>query len=384
MIVLSVESSCDETSVSINRDGINILSNVVLSQIDVHKQYGGVVPEIASREHIKGITIVFEEAIENAGIKKEEINLVAVTKGPGLIGSLLIGVNAAKAFAYANDIPIIGVHHIAGHIYANAISEPLQFPLVCLVVSGGHTELILMKEHYDFLKLGETMDDAVGEAYDKVARTVGLGYPGGPVVDRLAKEGTASYKMPNIDQKDSYNFSFSGLKSHVINLVHNLKQRKEEINIPDLCASFQETVTEVLVNKSIKAIDEFGKNPTLMQHFKRSVQNWSAYASAPFVFLLYVNIILFSVISGVLGFIVGALVFAAYVMLLIREDGRGLHDLWADTRVVKVDYDIDKEFVEKTALMGEWANVTADESLEEDEWNKKIDDENEEKDPWDE
>jgi N6-L-threonylcarbamoyladenine synthase len=257
MIVLSVESSCDETSVSINRDGINILSNVVLSQIDVHKQYGGVVPEIASREHIKGITIVFEEAIENAGIKKEEINLVAVTKGPGLIGSLLIGVNAAKAFAYANDIPIIGVHHIAGHIYANAISEPLQFPLVCLVVSGGHTELILMKEHYDFLKLGETMDDAVGEAYDKVARTVGLGYPGGPVVDRLAKEGTASYKMPNIDQKDSYNFSFSGLKSHVINLVHNLKQRKEEINIPDLCASFQETVTEVLVNKSIKAIDEF-------------------------------------------------------------------------------------------------------------------------------
>ena len=257
MIVLSVESSCDETSVSINRDGINILSNVVLSQIDVHKQYGGVVPEIASREHIKGITIVFEEAIEIAGIKKEEIDLVAVTKGPGLIGSLLIGVNAAKAFAFANDIPILGVHHIAGHIYANAISEPLQFPLVCLVVSGGHTELILMKEHYDFVKLGETMDDAIGEAYDKIARTVGLGYPGGPVVDRLAKEGSTSYKMPNIDQRDSYNFSFSGIKSHVINLVHNIKQRKEEVNIPDLCASFQETVTEVLVNKSLKAIGEF-------------------------------------------------------------------------------------------------------------------------------
>lgn len=257
MIVLSVESSCDETSVSINRDGINILSNVVLSQIDVHKQYGGVVPEIASREHIKGITIVFEEAIELAGITKEEIDLVAVTKGPGLIGSLLIGVNAAKAFAFANDIPIVGVHHIAGHIYANAITEPLQFPLVCLVVSGGHTELILMKEHYDFVKLGETMDDAVGEAYDKVARTVGLGYPGGPVVDRLAKEGTVSYKMPDINQRDTYNFSFSGIKSHIINLVHNINQRKEEVNIPNLCASFQETVTEVLVNKSLKAIDEF-------------------------------------------------------------------------------------------------------------------------------
>jgi len=257
MIVLSVESSCDETSVSINRDGVNILSNVVLSQIDVHKQYGGVVPEIASREHIKGITIVFEEAIEVAGIKKEEIDLVAVTKGPGLIRSLLIGVNAAKAFAFANDIPILGVHHIAGHIYANAISEPLQFPLICLVVSGGHTELILMKEHYDFVKLGETMDDAIGEAYDKITRTVGLGYPGGPVVDRLAKEGSPSYKMPNIDQRDSYNFSFSGIKSHVINLVHNIKQRNEEVNIPDLCASFQETVTEVLVNKSLKAIDEY-------------------------------------------------------------------------------------------------------------------------------
>jgi N6-L-threonylcarbamoyladenine synthase len=257
MIVLSVESSCDETSVSINRDGVNILSNVVLSQIDVHKQYGGVVPEIASREHIKGITIVFEQAIEQAGIQKKDIDLVAVTQGPGLIGSLLIGVNAAKAFAFANDIPIAGVHHIAGHIYANAISEPLQFPLVCLVVSGGHTELILMKEHYDFIKLGETMDDAIGEAYDKVARTVGLGYPGGPVVDRLAKEGSPTYKMPDISLGDNYEFSFSGIKSHVINLVHNLNQRNEELNIPDLCASFQETVTDVLVSKSLKAIREF-------------------------------------------------------------------------------------------------------------------------------
>jgi len=257
MILLSVESSCDETSVSIIKDGKEILSNVVLSQIDVHKQYGGVVPEIASREHIKGITMVFQEAIEKAGIEKKDIELVAVTKGPGLIGSLLIGINAAKAFAFANGINIIGVHHIAGHIYANAISKDLEFPLVCLVVSGGHTELILMEEHYDFQKLGETMDDAVGEAYDKVARTVGLGYPGGPVVDRLAKEGNPSYKMPNISLGDSYDFSFSGIKSHVINLVHNINQRNEEVNIPDLCASFQEAVTDVLVTKSIKAIKEY-------------------------------------------------------------------------------------------------------------------------------
>lgn len=257
MIVLSVESSCDETSVSINRDGIEILSNVVLSQIDVHKKYGGVVPEIASREHIKGITLVFEEALKDANITRTEIDLISVTKGPGLIGSLLIGVNAAKAFALANDIPIVGVHHIAGHIYANAITKPLQFPLVCLVVSGGHTELILMKEHYDFVKLGETMDDAIGEAYDKVARTVGLGYPGGPVVDRLAKEGKPSYKMPNISLGHTYDFSFSGIKSHIINLVHNINQRGEEVNIPDLCASFQETVTEVLVTKSIRAIEEY-------------------------------------------------------------------------------------------------------------------------------
>ncbi len=257
MIVLSVESSCDETSVSIIKDGIDVLSNIVLSQIDIHKAYGGVVPEIASREHIKGITMVFEEALKEAKIAKNDIDLVAVTKGPGLIGSLLIGVNAAKAFAFSNNIKIIGVHHIAGHIYANALTEDLEFPLVCLVVSGGHTELVLMKEHYNFVKLGETLDDAVGEAYDKIARTVGLGYPGGPIVDKLAFTGEPNYKMPNISLGDSYNFSFSGIKSHVINLVHNIKQRKEEVNIPDLCASFQETVSEVLVTKSLKAIKEY-------------------------------------------------------------------------------------------------------------------------------
>lgn len=257
MILLSVESSCDETSVSIIRDGKEILSNVVLSQIDIHKQYGGVVPEIASREHIKGITYVFEEALEKAAISKNEIDLVAVTKGPGLIGSLLIGVNAAKAFAFANDIDIVGVHHIAGHIYANAISEDLEFPLICLVVSGGHTELILMEEHYDFQKLGETSDDAVGEAYDKVARTIGLGYPGGPLVDKLAFTGKATYKMPDLTKSPGFGFSFSGIKSHVINLVHNLNQRNEELNKADLCASFQEAVSDVLVQKSLKALAEY-------------------------------------------------------------------------------------------------------------------------------
>jgi len=257
MIVLSVESSCDETSVSISKDGKEILSNIVLSQIDVHKTYGGVVPEIASREHVKGITLVFEQAMNEANISSKDIDLVAVTKGPGLIGSLLIGVNAAKAFSLANNIPIVGVHHIAGHIYANHIEQNLHFPLICLVVSGGHTELILMRDHYDFVKLGETYDDAVGEAYDKVARTVGLGYPGGPIVDRLAAKGTPSYAMPNIDQKGTYDFSFSGLKSHVINLVHNLKQRKEDLRVEDLCASFQEVVTDVLVSKSKQAIQEY-------------------------------------------------------------------------------------------------------------------------------
>ncbi|MFK5883376.1 MAG: tRNA (adenosine(37)-N6)-threonylcarbamoyltransferase complex transferase subunit TsaD [Candidatus Izemoplasma sp.] len=257
MIVLSVESSCDETSVSLVKNGKEILSNIVLSQIDIHKEYGGVVPEIASREHIKGITYVFEEALVKARIEKDEIDLVAVTKGPGLIGSLLIGVNAAKAFAFANDIDIVGVHHIAGHIYANAISKDLEFPLICLVVSGGHTELILMEEHYDFQKLGETTDDAIGEAYDKVARTIGLGYPGGPLVDKLAFTGKPTYKMPDLNKLPGYQFSFSGIKSHVINLVHNLKQRNEELNKADLAASFQEAVSDVLVNKSIKAIEEY-------------------------------------------------------------------------------------------------------------------------------
>lgn len=256
--VLGVETSCDETSVSIVKDGKEVLSNVVLSQIDIHREYGGVVPEIASREHVKGITYVFDKALRDAKVNYEDIGLIAVTKGPGLIGSLLIGVNAAKVISLNYNIPIVGVHHIAGHIYANYIDNGMEFPLLALVVSGGHTELILMYEHYDFNRLGETQDDAVGEAYDKVARVLGLPYPGGPVVDKMAKTGRDVYKFPRpmIDSGD-FNFSFSGLKSHIINLHHNMQQRNETINIEDFCASFQEAVTDVLVAKTIKAKEQY-------------------------------------------------------------------------------------------------------------------------------
>ena len=258
MNVLGVETSCDETSVSVVKDGNIVLTNEVLSQIDIHKAYGGVVPEIASREHIKGITYVFDQALKKAKLTYDDIDLIAVTKGPGLIGSLLIGINAAKVISLNYNIPIIGVHHISGHIYANYIEQGMDFPLLALVVSGGHTELILMKEHFDFAKLGETQDDAVGEAYDKIARVLGLGYPGGPVVDRLAQSGedNLNFPRPMINSKD-FKFSFSGLKSHVINKHHNMKQRNQKINIDDFCTSFQEAVADVLVEKTIQAKDKF-------------------------------------------------------------------------------------------------------------------------------
>ncbi len=265
MYVLGVETSCDETSVSVTLDGKKVLSNVVLSQIDIHKAYGGVVPEIASREHIKGITYVFDQAMKDAELRYEDIDLIAVTEGPGLIGSLLIGVNAAKVVSLNYNIPIIGVHHISGHIYASHIENDMEFPLIALVVSGGHTELILMKEHFSFEKLGETQDDAVGEAYDKVARVLGLPYPGGPVVDRLSRSGVEEYKFPRpmMDSND-FNFSFSGLKSHVINLNHNMQQRNETINVENFCRSFQEAVTDVLVAKTIKAKEQYAVKQILV------------------------------------------------------------------------------------------------------------------------
>lgn len=257
MIVLGVESSCDETSVAIVRDGKEVLSNVIYSQIKTHEKFGGVVPEVASRSHTEVITYVFKEAIKEANIEIEDIDLVAVTEGPGLIGCLLVGINAAKAFAFAHDIPIIGVNHMTGHIYANNIEHDLHFPLMALVVSGGHTELVLMEDHYMFKVLGTTLDDAVGESYDKVGRVVGLSYPAGAMVDKLAHEGKDTYKLPRVYLNNDYNFSFSGLKSAVINLNHNLNQRGEEVNVADLCCSFQEAVTDVLVDKTVKACMEY-------------------------------------------------------------------------------------------------------------------------------
>ena len=258
MIVLGVETSCDETAVAIVEDGKKILADVVYSQIDIHKLYGGVVPEIASRKHIAKIISVFDEAFKQAGITASDIDLVAVTTHPGLIGSLLVGINAAYAFSLANNIECIGVDHIYGHIYANYVEADFKFPTLALVVSGGHTELVLMKDHYDFNVLGETMDDAVGEAYDKVARVMGLAYPGGVKVDNLACEYKAKpiYHLPIYDS-DDYNFSFSGVKSAVLNLLNKCHMKGEDVNYHALSYAFQDAVTNVLVKKTIKAALEY-------------------------------------------------------------------------------------------------------------------------------
>lgn len=255
--ILAIESSCDETSVSINKNGREEIATVVLTQMDIHAQFGGVVPEVASRHHIENITMVIEECLTKADMTMEEIDAVAVTYGPGLIGSLLIGLQAAKTLAYIYHKPLIPVHHIAGHIYANALVEPMKFPLIALVVSGGHTELIYMKEDYSFEKIGGTLDDAVGEAYDKVARVIELPYPGGPRVDQLAHEGEDTYHLPIPLDDESYDFSFSGLKSAVINLAHNEKQRGNELNKANLATSFQNRVVEVLTKKTMRALEEY-------------------------------------------------------------------------------------------------------------------------------
>lgn len=254
--ILAVETSCDETAASVIENGNHVLSNVVQSQIESHKRFGGVVPEVASRHHVEMITRVIEEALSNANLTAKELDAVAVTYGPGLIGALLVGVNAAKAFAFAHDLPLIPVHHIAGHIYANQLEHKIKFPLISLIVSGGHTELIKMNDHLEFEVIGETLDDAVGEAYDKVARVIGLPYPGGPEIDRLSKEGKDTYDFPRALQDDSYNFSFSGLKSHVINKLHNEKQKNIEINKADVARSFQESVVDVLTTKTMRALKD--------------------------------------------------------------------------------------------------------------------------------
>ena len=256
MYILAIESSCDETSVSVIKDGCKDVSTVILSQMNTHANYGGVVPEIASRMHVENITLVIDEALKKANMKMEDIDAIAVTYGPGLIGSLLVGLMAAKTLAFIYGKPLIPVHHIAGHIYANNLVKKLEFPLIALVVSGGHTELVYMKENYSFEKLGSTLDDAVGEAYDKVARVIGVPYPGGPIVDKLAFEGKDTYDLPLPLNDDSYNFSFSGLKSAVINLVHNEKQRGNEIIKENMAASFQNRVVQILVKKTMKALKD--------------------------------------------------------------------------------------------------------------------------------
>ncbi|WP_307323758.1 tRNA (adenosine(37)-N6)-threonylcarbamoyltransferase complex transferase subunit TsaD [Evansella vedderi] len=265
LIILGIETSCDETAVAVVKNGREILSNVVSSQIESHKRFGGVVPEIASRHHVEQMTYILEEAMAEAEVNFEDIDAIAVTEGPGLVGALLIGVNAAKALAFAHNKPLVGVHHIAGHIYANHIIEELTFPLLTLVVSGGHTELVYMEEHGSFQVIGETRDDAVGEAYDKVARTLGLPYPGGPHVDKLAHEGEANIELPRAWlEPDSFDFSFSGLKSAVINTLHNAKQKGQELPIENVAASFQESVIDVLVTKTMRAVEEKQVNRLLL------------------------------------------------------------------------------------------------------------------------
>lgn len=259
--ILAIESSCDETAASVVKNGRTVLSNVISSQIALHTLYGGVVPEIASRKHIEKINQVIEEALTQAGMTLEEMTAVAVTYGPGLVGALLVGVAEAKAIAYAAKKPLIGVHHIEGHVSANFIEHPdLEPPFVCLIVSGGHTHLVIVKDYGEFEILGRTRDDAAGEAFDKVARAVGLGYPGGPKIDKAAKEGNPNaIDFPRGKIEGSpYDFSFSGLKSCVLNYINHANMTGEKINVADLAASFQHSVVDSLVSRTVAAAQEFG------------------------------------------------------------------------------------------------------------------------------
>ncbi len=255
-VILAIESSCDETSIAILKND-ELLANVISTQISIHQKYGGVMPEVASRLHVENIGVVLKEALEVSKMSMDDINAIAVTSGPGLIGSLHVGLQCAKTLALAYNKPLIPVHHLAGHIYANEYVNPLKFPLLAIVVSGGNTELVLMKKHLDFQIIGETMDDAIGEAFDKVARVVNLPYPGGVSIDKLSKEGQHRYTLPRPLDDHSYNYSYSGLKTAVINLVNHLRQKGEEVNVPDLARSFQETAIDLLLDKALPAVDEF-------------------------------------------------------------------------------------------------------------------------------
>lgn len=263
VLILAIESSCDETAAAVVKNGREVLSNVISSQIELHKLYGGVVPEIASRKHIEKINQVIEEALETAGVTLDDIDAIGVTYGPGLVGALLVGVAEAKAIAFAKNIPLVGVHHIEGHISANYIeNKELEPPFLCLVVSGGHTHLVCVKDYGKYEILGRTRDDAAGEAFDKVARAIGLGYPGGPKIDKLSKEGNPdaiAFPRAHIAGAE-YDFSFSGVKSAVLNYINGCQMKGIEYNCADIAASFQKAVTDVLVDNAIHGVKEYGLN----------------------------------------------------------------------------------------------------------------------------
>lgn len=261
IVLLAIESSCDETAASVVRNGREVLSNVIYSQIDLHTLYGGVVPEIASRKHIEKINQVIEQALKEAGMTLRQMGGIAVTYGPGLVGPLLVGVSAAKAISFATGIPLIGVHHIEGHISANFIeNKELEPPFVCLVVSGGHSHLVIVKDYGEYEIIGRTRDDAAGEAFDKVARAIGLGYPGGPKIDKLSREGNPdAIHFPRAKVEDNpYDFSFSGLKSAVLNYLNSCEMKGLEVNRADVAASFQKAVIDVLVEHALEAVKEYG------------------------------------------------------------------------------------------------------------------------------
>ena len=260
IITLSIESSCDETAVAVLKNGREVLANVVSTQIELHKKFGGVVPEVASRKHIENIDAVYQEALDTAGIKAEDIDHIAVTYGPGLVGALLVGLSYAKALAFTLGVPLVGVNHMQGHINANYIQhKDLKPPFITLVVSGGHTHLVEVKDYQNYEILGRTRDDASGEAFDKISRAMGLGYPGGPIIDKLAKQGNKhAIEFPRAYLDDSYDFSFSGLKSAVLNYLNAQKMKKQEIVVEDVAASFQEAVVEVLSTKAVNAAEEKG------------------------------------------------------------------------------------------------------------------------------
>lgn len=258
MIILGIESSCDETSIAILRDGKDILTNKISSQIEIHKEYGGVVPEIASRQHIKNIAAILDEALEEAKITLDDVDYIAVTYAPGLIGALLVGVSFAKGLSYAHNIPIIPVHHIKGHMYANFLEHDIELPCIALVVSGGHTNIVYMDENHKFINMGGTLDDAVGESCDKVARVLGLGYPGGPIVDKMYYQGDRNFLHITEPKVGEYDFSFSGIKTAVINFVNKMNMKNEEFKKEDLAASFLGKVVDILCKKTLKAAK--GKN----------------------------------------------------------------------------------------------------------------------------